>query len=612
MRRLAGWLAAHEAWLVVAAAPFLLLPGRWIGVGLALIGLGVLCRLIDRGRLSVATSLDAPMAFLLATACVGLAASVDLSASLVGFWRLVLGIALVYSLANSVRDGRDLRLWSLLLAAGGVGLVLLTLFATRWELVRLASLPALYDRLPAVLADPEDGVGIHPRVMGMALATVLPVLAAVAISGRDRLLRWLAGGVALTMLLALPFTQTPSALAGAALALACLAVRRSRWVLLGLLPLGGLAGWWLARTDLTALALRLLSVKDTLGIAIVLRLDMWSRAWAMTREAPFTGIGINSFPAIQAHFFPGHLLGPEVHSHNVLFQVALDQGLPGLAAFLALFVAAGAMAFRALRRRPPPDQAALIAGLAAGLLSYLVANQLDTLWQPKLGVLLWLLLGLLAAACAVGRPQEARPGLWLHSSLAWGLPLLLTALALVLLPGVRERNVGALLAHKALYAVRTTGQADPAALRSAVAHLQAAVDLGAGSSHAFSLLGSLHSRQGEDAANAGANAAALDAFRKQVALDLVDPVSEYMPFEALRRAISGEPGPGAAADLLAVYGQWMARYGDRAEPYVWAAVVHAEHLGDRARAAAVLQAALDHGARPAPVVRYALQRLALQ
>lgn len=612
IRRVAGWLAAREVWLVVAAAPFLLIPGRWTGAALALIALGLLCRLTDRGRLSVPPPLDAPLAYLLATAGVGLVVSVDLGPSLVGFWRLVLGVALTYALANSVRDGRGLRLWTLLLAAGGLGLVLLTLVATRWELARLASLPALYDRLPALLTDPEDGLGIHPRVMGMALATVLPVLAAVALApgSRDRLLRGAAGFAALVMLVTVPFTQSPGALAGVAAALACLAVWRSRWFLLALFPLGGLAAWAALRVDLTAVALRLLAIKDTFGIAIVLRLDMWSRALAMIREQPFTGIGINSFPAIQTHFYPGYLLGPEVHAHNVFLQVALDQGLPGLLAFLTLLAAAGAMALRGLRRRPPADQDALIAGLAAGLLSYVIANQIDTLWQPKFGLLLWLLLGLLAAAYTVSGAGETCRGR-LRLVPAWGLPVLLIGGALVLLPGLRERNIGAVLAQQALFDLRGGGQVADARLSSAAGHLRRAVDLGAGSSHAFGLLGSLEAWRGQNAAAAGtgATAASLDAFRQQVMLDLADPAADYMPFEALRRRVAGEPPRDARQDLLSVYGQWTARYPGRAEAYVGTAIIYAEHLGDPARAAATLRDAMARGAQPAAILQAALQQL---
>mgnify|MGYP001769779030 CR=1 FL=1 len=46
----ARWLAGHEIWLVAAAAPFLLIPGRWTMPALGLIALGWLCRVVARGR----------------------------------------------------------------------------------------------------------------------------------------------------------------------------------------------------------------------------------------------------------------------------------------------------------------------------------------------------------------------------------------------------------------------------------------------------------------------------------------------------------------------------------------------------------------------------------
>lgn len=43
------------------------------------------------------------------------------------------------------------------------------------------------------------------------------------------------------------------------------------------------------------MAAQLLDINNMVGIGIVLRLDIWSRAVAMIREMPFTGVGLNTF-----------------------------------------------------------------------------------------------------------------------------------------------------------------------------------------------------------------------------------------------------------------------------------------------------------------------------
>ncbi len=335
-------LAGYELWILCAAAPFLLFPGRWTPAALAAIALTWVLRRLAFGAFTVRTPADAPLLFLLLAAAAGLYLSPDRSAASDAFWRLLLGIAIFYGLANGIRDRRGLLWLSFAVAAGGVGLVLLTLLGTRWDAVRLLSLPDLYGRLPELLRDPQDGQPFHPRVMAMGLATLFPAVLAITLSGADRRLRLAAGAATLAIALMLLLTQPVQALLGAGCAVLFLALAWSRWFLL--LPVvvaaAAIAIPSALNYDLRALAARLLSVGDVAGIGVALRLDMWGRALAMIHDMPFTGIGLNAFPAIQINFYPGYLLGPEPHAHNLYLQLALDLGFPGLLAFLWLLVAA--------------------------------------------------------------------------------------------------------------------------------------------------------------------------------------------------------------------------------------------------------------------------------
>lgn len=596
-------VARYELWLLAAAAPFLLFPGTWAPFALGVILLTWVARRLATGAFTVRTPADLPLIYLLLMAGVGLYASVDVQTSLPAFWRLLLGVAIYYGLANAARDRRTLRLLTLLMTAGGLGIVLLTLVATQWDAVRLLDLPQVYDRLPRLLTDPEDGQLIHPRVMGMALATVLPVLAGVAFFGHDPWLRATCGLAALVMAAVLPLTQSLGGLVGAACALALLAVWRSRWFLLALLPAAGVAGWAAVRLNLQHLAARLLSTQDTLGVGVALRLDMWSRTLAMIRDMPFTGIGLDTFPLVQSNFYPGIFIGPEPHAHNVFLQVSLDLGLPGLLAFIGLLIAALVMVARIGRARAGRDDMALTIGLVAGLLSYLLANQTDTLWHPKFGVLLWILLGLLAAV--YGQTHSGPVTSKQHNSkvvaaLSWALPPAVFVLVL-LLPGVRELNLGALQAHKLLFAARLGAAVPDAELVSAQAHLSRGTAIDADRAHAHSLSGSLYTVQGDDPA-------AFAAFQRQVALDIADPLAAYAPFEALRRSLAAENSGDPASDLLWIYSQWMWRFPTRAEPNVWAAMVQEKYLVRPGEARAILQQGLERGAQPRGILEYSLDR----
>jgi O-antigen ligase len=71
------------------------------------------------------------------------------------------------------------------------------------------------------------------------------------------------------------------------------------------------------------------------------RVEVWSRALWASAEFPLTGLGMDMFRRSAWEMYPffqmayGQDFG---HAHNILLQVALDLGLPGLISYLALLV----------------------------------------------------------------------------------------------------------------------------------------------------------------------------------------------------------------------------------------------------------------------------------
>ena len=75
-------------------------------------------------------------------------------------------------------------------------------------------------------------------------------------------------------------------------------------------------------------------------------------------------------------------------------QVAIDLGIPGLIAWLAILIVVVVQAIGVLRRGPSPLWA-LAAGVLGGLTAMLVHGVLDaTLWGTKLAFVPWLLYAL--------------------------------------------------------------------------------------------------------------------------------------------------------------------------------------------------------------------------
>jgi O-antigen ligase len=79
------------------------------------------------------------------------------------------------------------------------------------------------------------------------------------------------------------------------------------------------------------------------------RLMIWSRAVHGIRDFPFTGMGMNTFREVMPVLYPLFTSGTDIeipHAHNEFLQAALDLGIPGLIAFIALYIVAFWMLIR--------------------------------------------------------------------------------------------------------------------------------------------------------------------------------------------------------------------------------------------------------------------------
>jgi putative inorganic carbon (HCO3(-)) transporter len=201
-----------------------------------------------------------------------------------------------------------------------------------------------------------------------------------------------------------------------------LAQSRSSWLGLAaglalLLAWSGRRGRWLAGAAAAAVLAIALVAAGALASAAQAPLDgglsdrreIWLRALYVIRDYPLTGLGLNAFRSVMPRLYPLYRTSPDfnfAHAHNLLLQAAVDLGLPGLAAYLALWWAAGAALVAAHRAAVDPWLRVLARGLGAGLAAHFVFGLTDAVsLGAKLGIFFWFALALAAGVYQAARAQ---------------------------------------------------------------------------------------------------------------------------------------------------------------------------------------------------------------
>ncbi|MHB0868235.1 MAG: O-antigen ligase family protein [Chloroflexota bacterium] len=604
------WLASHDFWVLAAAGPLLLFPTSLAPAAFGLLVAAWLSRRISTGLLSVATPLDLPIGLLVLMACVGYLVSPSPAASWAKLWGILLQAAVFYAVANGVRGERGIRLGGVALTGATLLVGLVSLVGTDWDGARLADFGAIYQYLPTLLRGvPGSGVPrpsdlFHPREVGATMAMLLPLPVALCAFGWRWRVRALAAAATVVGLGALALSQSLQAGLGLAVALLIVAVERSRWFLVAIPASSVALAAALADYGPERLALDLLSPEHPIGIGVALRLDIWSRAWDMVRDMPFTGVGLNGFWLVQTQFYPGYALGPEIHAHNAFLQTAVDLGLPGLLAFLWMVAAFFVAAARSYRSASDPGARVVLVAVAAGVAAYLVHGLLDTVTLgAKPVAALWAMMGLAVVALppAPGRVSAERRLRLTAGRLAAGLAAVLVAAVLVR-PGPAFLDAGAAVAHRVVLEARQGAPPDVDGLRRALFLLEGSLTTEGRNPRAHYLIGSLRALDGDYVAAAGAIERAVD-------LEDSGTVGRYLPADSLRRQISGSGPAEVWGDLLRANSQWVTRYPGRAELYAQAAAVWYRQRGDAARAAAALRSGLAAGAEPRGLLESYLEQV---
>lgn len=334
--------AALPIWLTAAAVAGLLALFIW--------------RAAATRSLLPPTAVDWPNVLALLLLPVGLWASHDPAASWPTVAKVVAGFGLFYGVAGLAGSRWiDWLPWLFLAAAALASLAVL--LGTRWFTSKLPFVPdQIYAALPSLTSN-NPLAGFHPNLAGALMAALFPPALALAVWSRERRLRAAAIGVAVLTGLALFLTQSRGAWAGLAVALLIAPVLRYRrwWIVIAVV--GGLLAVALAALG-PSLVHQMMATPVTGETAINTlpgRLELWSRALAILGDAGLTGAGPGLFEPVVMRLYPPFFTGIQggfFHPHNVYLQTAVDFGVGGALALVALGLGLGASLIAATRRRP--------------------------------------------------------------------------------------------------------------------------------------------------------------------------------------------------------------------------------------------------------------------
>lgn len=367
---------------------------------------------------------------------VSLWATYDLNVSLGKVCGVMLGIAILFIFARRAKTKRDWLFCLGVLLICGLGIDGISLLGTRWVTGgKLAFLASITSNLPVRLTGLAGAAeGFHPNEVAGALLWVLPLMLTITIGlilkvdsnvphdKRNHLHNWSAliilGMVSLFTLLIFILTLSRTAYLALLIAAGLLVwfIMPRRWQIgLGVFAIVALVivGFALSTLDLDTINRYLFNAASGDSSSSINtmegRLEIWTRAYECIQDFAYTGMGMNTFRTAVYIVHPPRLFNPDTdigHAHNEFLQAALDLGVPGLAAFVWLYISAFIVLFRSYRLAIKIDRDALpwILGLAGGLIAHLLFGMNDAVaLGAKPGFLFWMLLGLVA-----GLPN------WLH------------------------------------------------------------------------------------------------------------------------------------------------------------------------------------------------------
>lgn len=416
IRQVARGVINWELLWLGGVAPLLLFPVSTYGLALLVVPALWGVRWVAYRQVVPRTPLNVSLSLLLLMVGVGQAVSTDPLFSLSKTTGVVLGMALYYALVARSVGNHSLAVALGSLVAATTGIAGISLLATSWT-AKFPLFAAVTERLPRVIrglpGSPPDG--FNPNSVAGALLLVVPLLLLLLWPRRARPLallppRWRVPGGALLFLAAgfvggtLLLAQSRAGYLGLGAGVLALLLLPHRRLVLGALGLGasGLALLVLQPTPLAALVGGASMQEAPASLTSLQgRVQIWLRALHGMQDFPFTGMGLGMFRHVAPLLYPLYSVAPEWdigHAHNHLLNAGVDVGIPGLVAYVALWLGAWAMCWEVGQQATLPAYRPLALGLAAGLVAHFVWGMLDAnALGSKAGLPFWLVLASIAS-----------------------------------------------------------------------------------------------------------------------------------------------------------------------------------------------------------------------
>ena len=411
----------QRAWIegggLLLAAPFLLFPTIfWPGTFIALLFVA-LSWIGLPGRRQRAwiplTPLNAALLLWSISVAVGILVSADPDLTLPKATGLILGLTMWRYITLMGKSERLIRGMVVAYLILGLAFTIVGAASTNWVI----KVPGLINWLPPkLLSLPESrAAGVQMNQLAATILLYLPLLLSLFIQAwvqrrQQKHSYWwvvLILPVALILLLTQSRGGWTAGVAATGLLLllwsSLLPPSRPRFLLRLLLFLGLLAGL-LGFVIIGPERLQSLwenpaqqTIVGNLG-TVKYRLELWKWGQVALTDFPFTGTGLGTFRRALLRLYPTLIpVSHDVaHAHNILLQVGLDVGIPGLVAYLALLILGVGLGWEVAREHEAWRGAAL--GLIGSLVALHIFGLSDALAPgSKPALLFWWALGLLTA-----------------------------------------------------------------------------------------------------------------------------------------------------------------------------------------------------------------------
>ena len=413
MRRIYWLFRLELLWILVAGIP-LLLPGRFFPVSthfflvMGFWALGVFHWLRpyyfahrrenqSSGAFSPTNPVSLPLLIILFWLPVNLAVSVVRDVSWVAIGYLLFGTTLYIILTDPLSNHYHPQFIVGLLFLLGTGLAIVFPPLVAWKPeFRLFYLP-LYDKLQA--GQFHLGETVHANVLAGTLVVVLPgvLLLIWHYFTHHQTWRWLGFGcIAMFILFLLILTQSRAGYLAFALGLGVSLALLFPKVIFGL-PIAVVGAVLTIYLVGLQPLLEAFTTDGSLGGWDV-RGEIWYYSYIAVGDFIYTGIGIGNFTTVVPLLYPIRFNIQELpHAHNIFLQIALDLGLLGLIAYLAIIINIFVMIIVTLRSQYTlPLHRTIAIGAIGSLVGMLVHGLLDAVtWGTKLAFLPWILFALI-------------------------------------------------------------------------------------------------------------------------------------------------------------------------------------------------------------------------